>query len=227
MISGIVDLCEPDETLQRVQGVQITDAGFGYTVAPKVSFIGGDGAGAEGFATIGDGIVGIVTIINGGSGYSSPPQITFVGSATSTAFATAVLNNGVVSQILVSDAGLGYTTTPEILIGSPFSSGSGTYIFNEEVVGSASSMTARVRDWNANTLQLQLGNPSGEFLPGELVVGQESGASYQILQSPGLLTVDEREDQGLIVNKYKQNDDIQIAANEILDFSEKNPFGTP
>jgi hypothetical protein len=40
MISGIVDLCEPDETLQRVQGVQITDAGFGYTVAPKVSFIG-------------------------------------------------------------------------------------------------------------------------------------------------------------------------------------------
>jgi hypothetical protein len=168
-----------------------------------------------------------VTIINGGSGYSSPPQITFVGSATSTAFATAVLNNGVVSQILVSDAGLGYTTTPEILIGSPFSSGSGTYIFNEEVVGSASSMTARVRDWNANTLQLQLGNPSGEFLPGELVVGQESGASYQILQSPGLLTVDEREDQGLIVNKYKQNDDIQIAANEILDFSEKNPFGTP
>jgi hypothetical protein len=227
MISGIVDLCEPDETLQRVQGVQITDAGFGYTVAPKVSFIGGGGAGAEGFATIGDGIVGIVTIINGGSGYSSPPQITFVGSATSTAFATAVLNNGVVSQILVSDAGLGYTTTPEILIGSPFSSGSGTYIFNEEVVGSASSMTARVRDWNANTLQLQLGNPSGEFLPGELVVGQESGASYQILQSPGLLTVDEREDQGLIVNKYKQNDDIQIAANEILDFSEKNPFGTP
>jgi hypothetical protein len=137
------------------------------------------------------------------------------------------LNNGVVSQILVSHAGLGYTTIPQVVIGSPFSSGFGTYIFNEEVVGSASSMTARVRDWNATTLQLQLGNSSGEFLPGELIVGQESGASYQIRQSPELLTVDEREEQGLIVDKYKQNDDIQIAANEILDFSERNPFGTP
>ena len=227
MISGIVDLCEPDETLQRVQGVQITNAGFGYTVAPRVTFIGGGGAGAEGFATIGDGIVGIVTIINGGSGYSSSPLVTFVGAATSTASATSVLNNGVVSQILVSHAGLGYTTIPQVVIGSPFSSGFGTYIFNEEVVGSASSMTARVRDWNATTLQIQLGNSSGEFLPGELIVGQESGASYQIRQSPELLTVDEREEQGLIVDKYKQNDDIQIAANEILDFSERNPFGTP
>ena len=194
---------------------------------PKVSFIGGGGAGVEAFATIGDGIVGIVTIINGGSGYSSPPQITFVGTATSSASATAILNNGVVSQVLIRDAGLGYTTAPQVVIGSPFTSGFGTYIFNEEVVGSASSMTARVRDWNAVTLQLQLGNSSGEFLPGELIIGQESGASYQIRQSPSLLTVDEKEDQGLIVDKYKQNDDIQIAANEILDFSEKNPFGTP
>jgi hypothetical protein len=227
MISGIVDLCEPDETLQRVQGVQITNAGFGYTVAPRVSFTGGGGAGAEGFATIGDGIVGVVSIINGGSGYSSPPQINFVGTAESTASATAVLNNGVVSQIFVTNAGLGYTVAPQVIIGQPFSSGLGTYIFNEEVVGSASSMTARVREWNASTLKLQLGNPSGSFLPGELIIGQESGASYQILQSPDLLSVDEQEEQGLIVDKYKQNNDIQIAANEILDFSERNPFGTP
>ena len=227
MISGIVDLCEPDETLQRVQGVQITNAGFGYTVAPRVSFTGGGGAGAEGFATIGDGIVGIVSITNGGSGYSSPPQINFVGTAESTASATAVLNNGVVSQIFVTNAGLGYTVAPQVIIGQPFSSGLGTYIFNEEVVGSASSMTARVREWNASTLKLQLGNPSGSFLPGELIIGQESGASYQILQSPDLLSVDEQEEQELIVDKYKQNNDIQIAANEILDFSERNPFGTP
>jgi hypothetical protein len=227
MIAGIVDLCEPDETLLRVQGVQITNPGFGYTVAPTVSFTGGGGAGAQAVATIGDGVVGIITVTNGGSGYSSIPEISFVGIASTSAKAVAVLSNGSISEIRITDAGLGYTSIPQIVIGAPYSSGVGTYLYNEEVVGSASSMTARVRAWDATTLKLQLSSASGRFLPGELIVGQESGASYQILQTQGLLTVDQKEDQGLIVDKFVQNDDIQIAANEILDFSESNPFGIP
>jgi hypothetical protein len=226
MITGIVDLCEPDETLLRVQGVQITNSGFGYTVAPTVSFTGGSGAGAQAVATIGDGIIGTITVIDGGSGYSSSPEISFIGIASTSAKALAILSNGSISEIRITDAGLGYTTAPQIVIGSPYSSGSGTYVFNEQVVGSASSMTAIVRSWDAITLNLQLANTSGKFLPGELIVGQESGASYQILQTSGLLSLDQKEEQGLIVDKYTQNDDIQIAANEIVDFSESNPFGT-
>jgi hypothetical protein len=227
MISGIVDLCSPDETLQRVQGVQIVNAGFGYTIAPRVSFIGGGGAGAEATATIGNGIVGVVTLTSGGSGYSSPPQVTFVGVGISSASAISILNNGSVSSIILTDAGLGYTTPPQIIISQPFSSGVGTYIFNEEVVGSASSIIARVKKWDSVNLRLELGNSSGTFLSGELIIGQESGASYQILQPIGLLTVDQQEEEGLIVDKYSQNNDIQIAANEIVDFSERNPFGIP
>jgi hypothetical protein len=227
MISGIVDLCEPDETLLRVQGVELTNAGFGYTVAPNVSFTGGGGSGAQAKAVIGDGIIGIITVIDGGSGYSSPPSVTFVGISSVSATANAIIENGSVSEIRVTNSGLGYTTIPEIIISEPFSSGSGTYVFNEEVVGSASSMTARVREWNANTLRLELSSASGPFIAGEVIVGQESGASYQILNNLGLLSIDEKEDEGLIVNKYEQNNDIQIAANEILDFSESNPFGIP
>ena len=227
MISGIVDLCEPDETLFRVQSVQLTNTGFGYTVAPSVSFIGGGGGGAQAFATIGDGIVGIVSVTNGGSGFLTPPSITFVGAATSSAIAVAILNNGSVSAINMVDAGLGYTTAPTIVIQSPYSAGVGTYIFNEQVVGSASSMTARVKDWNAQTLKLQLSNLSGPFTPGELIVGQESGASYQIITGNQLLTLDEKFNDGIATDGYTQNDDIQIAANEILDFSERNPFGVP
>jgi hypothetical protein len=227
MISGIVDLCEPDETLLRVQGVQLTNSGFGYTVAPTVSFVGGGGAGAQATAVIGNGIVGIVTITSGGSGYSTTPNISFVGIASTSAKAIAILSNGIISEIRITDAGLGYTTSPQIIIDAPYSSGFGTYFYNEEVVGSASSITARVRQWDAVTLKLQLSNTSGRFIPGELIVGQESGASYQILQSQEMLTVDEQEEQGLIVDKFIQNNDIQIAANEILDFSESNPFGTP
>jgi hypothetical protein len=215
MISGIVDLCEPDETLLRVQSVQLTNTGFGYTVAPSVSFSGGGGAGAQAFATIGDGIVGFVSVTNGGSGFLTPPNVTFVGTATSSAIAVAVLNNGSVSAINIIDAGLGYTTAPSIVIEAPYSSGFGTYIFNEEVVGSASSMTARVKDWDSQLLTLRLSNTSGPFSPGESIVGQESGASYQIIFG------------GPVSEGFTQNDEIQVAANEILDFSERNPFGVP
>ena len=227
MIAGIVDLCEPDETLLRVQGVQIINSGFGYTVAPVVSFNGGGGGGAQATATIGDGIIGIVTVTSGGSGYSTTPNVTFVGIASTSAKGTAILINGSVSEIRITDAGLGYTSVPQIIIDPPFSSGFGTYLYNEEVVGSASSLTARVRNWDATTLKLQLSNASGSFIPGELIIGQESGASYQILRTQQLLTLDQQEEQGLIVDKFKQNNDIQIAANEILDFNESNPFGTP
>lgn len=227
MISGIVDLCEPDETLLRVQSVQLTNTGFGYTVAPSVSFSGGGGAGAQAVATIGDGVVGIVSVTSGGSGFLTAPNITFVGAATSSAVAVAVLNNGSISAINVVDAGIGYTTAPSIIIEAPYSAGFGTYIFNEEVVGSASSMTARVKDWNVQTLRLQLSNTSGPFTPGELIVGQESGASYQIISGNQLITIDEKIEDGIVVDGFTQNDDIQIAANEILDFSERNPFGVP
>ena len=110
MIGGIVDICEPDENLLRVQGVRITNPGFGYTVAPKVSFIGGGGAGAEAIATIGDGVVGIITITNGGSGYINPPLVSFVGTSSISAQATATINDyGSVSQIRITNGGLGYT----------------------------------------------------------------------------------------------------------------------
>jgi hypothetical protein len=227
MISGIVDLCEPDETLLRVQAVQLTNTGFGYTVAPSVSFSGGGGGGAQAFATIGDGIVGIVSVTNGGSGFLVPPSVTFIGTATSSAIAVAILNNGSISQINIVDAGLGYTEAPTIVIDTPYSAGFGTYIFNEEVVGSASSMTARVKDWNAQTLRLQLSNTSGPFTAGELIIGQESGASYQIISGNQLMTIDEKIEDGIVFNGFTQNDDIQIAANEIVDFSERNPFGVP
>lgn len=227
MIGGIVDLCEPDETLLRVQGVQLTNPGVGYTVAPTVSFIGGGGRGAQAIATIGDGIIGPVTILNGGSGYSTIPNISFVGIASTAAQAVAILNNGSISEIRIANTGLGYTEAPQIVIDSPFMGGTGSYIFNEEVVGSASSITARVRNWNATTLTLQLSNATGEFIPGELITGTQSGASYMIYQEPSLMTVDEKREDNLSFDAFIQNDDIQIAANQIIDFSESNPFGIP
>jgi hypothetical protein len=219
MISGIIDFCEPNPDLSRVQAVNIVNPGYGYTVAPQVSFIGGGGSGARATSVIGNGVVGIITIMNGGSGYLNPPTVTFTGISTIQASAKAVINSsGTVTQILITNGGLGYQSTPTITISSPESIvGYGTYIFNEIVVGSSSSITARVKSWNGITKILELSKITGSFNSGENLVGQESGATYRIKS----LNTDNSNDG------FAQNQVIQDEANQIIDFSESNPFGTP
>jgi hypothetical protein len=219
MIGGIVDLCEPNNSLLRVQGVELTNPGSGYTVAPKISFTSGGGSGAEAIATIGDGIVGIITITNAGSGYINPPPISFIGISSISAQASSVINDsGSVTQIRIINAGLGYTEVPQIQIGAPnIMVGFGTYQYNEVVVGSISSITARVKSWNSITKILEVSNSSGTFLPGEIVTGKDSAASYSIRTRN--LNTD--------ATSFGQNNVIQEEANKILDFSEENPFGTP
>jgi len=53
----------------------VTNGGFGYGVAPSVSFVGGGGTGAAGFATVSNGAVTAITITNTGSGYRSAPSV--------------------------------------------------------------------------------------------------------------------------------------------------------
>ena len=95
--------------------------------------------------------------------------------------------------------------------------GTGVFKFNEVVVGSSSSITGRVNTWNATTNKLELSNMTGDFINGELIVGQESQAQYQILTA----------EEFNIVDTYAQNNDIEYEADNIIDFTEKNPFGNP
>jgi uncharacterized membrane protein len=219
MISGIVDICEPDGNLLRVQGVEVTNPGFGYTIAPKVVFVGGKGSGAEAVSVIADGVVGIITITNGGSGYVIPPLVSFNSPISGEiAKAVTVIENGSVTQIRLLDAGFGYQSSqPTIQIESPPVSGTGSFKVNEIVVGSSSGSRGRVKTWNSQTNILELSNITGTFGLGELLVGQTSGAEYKLAN----LNINNTNDP------YAQNQDIQIEANSIIDFSEKNPFGTP
>jgi hypothetical protein len=217
MIGGITDLCEPDSTLLRVQGVNLTNAGFGYTTPPLVTFTGGGGSGAQATATIGDGIVGSISIGNSGSGYVIPPSVTFVGISSVSAQAVARVIDGKISQILLTNTGLGYTVAPSIIIQNPNMTGSGTYQYNEEVTGSVTGTRARVRSWDAVNNKLELANISGTFSAGENVVGSASSAVYQIKKTI----------VNNIVDPFAQNLEIQIEADQIIDFSESNPFGTP
>jgi len=228
MIGGI-NVCNlnANEKLQSVQAVNVVNAGTGYTVAPTVKFTvpsGQSGSGAAATTVIGDGVVGIITVTSGGGGYTVSPTISFTnevfksGVTTASATALAIVSTaGTISAIHITNAGLGYSTTPTISVGSPESSGSGTFAFNEIVTGSSSGTTARVRTWNTTTTVLEVGTVTGEFTIGEDIVGQTSGASY------ALRVVDTQPaDDG-----FADNINIETEADSIIDFSEQNPFGMP
>jgi len=219
MIGGIV-VCNDNLNPQAksVQQVDIINAGSGYTSAPGIRFIGGGGSGAAATATIGNGIVNIVALSSGGSGYSTAPSITFTGISTVSAAATAIVSSaGTITSIRLTNTGLGYTQAPSITISPPSTSGIGTFAFKEIVTGSTSGATAIVRSWSAITNKLTISNVSGTFIAGEGVVGAASSASYKIR----VVSTDVTNDG------YADNIDIENESDEIIDFSETNPFGMP
>lgn len=209
-------------TAYSIESVLITNPGYGYTANPSIFFIGGGGIGAA--ATVGVATsassVGIVTITNGGSKYTSSPIVTFSNpsnvSYAVTATGIAVVSAaGTISEIRITNAGLGYTITPVITISSPSSVGSGSYSYNEIVVGSATSTTAKVREWNSPTGKLEVSIIDGSFAVGETLTGLESSAIYTIKSI----------ETNNLVDEYAQNDLFEIEGDSITDFNERNPFG--
>lgn len=229
MIDNIVDFCDTNRNNYRVQKVYITNPGSSYITAPKVVFSGGKGKGATGVASIGDGVVGIITVTNGGSGYLFPPTITFVGVSSVSAAATAVVNaSGSITAIQILDGGLNYTNSPEIQISAPQSMiGSGTYIYNELVTGSISGTTAKVRKWDINSKLLKVAIVSGSFTKGDIITGSKSNAEYKLIIVHDDNIADPSNPIKNPADPFSENKQIQTEADQLLDFSEKNPFGTP
>jgi hypothetical protein len=221
MISGI-NVCNLNisDNQKSVQQVVITNPGAGYTLAPVLQVTGGGGSGAAGTVFIGDGAVGIVTLTDAGSGYTTAPTVTISGPGAggTTATAEAVVSSaGTISAIHITNAGSAYTSSPTITIGNPSLNNSGNFKFNEIVTGSITGETARVRTWNATTNVLEVANVSGMFSIGENLTGGTSGAVHALR----VVSEDPPEDG------FADNVNIESAADDILDFSEQNPFGIP
>jgi len=213
----------PDGNQVVAQSAPLINPGSGYTVAPKIQFFtnnaDGTGAGAAATSVLStEGAIGIVTVTSGGSGYTTSPTITFTGISTVSAAATAVVSaTGTISAIYITNAGLGYTVAPTISIASPGSSGSGNFSFNETITGGTSGATARVRKWDSSTRELDIYDVDGIFLKGETITGGTSGATNLILDVS----------TGPADDGFADNDNFELEADAILDFSESNPFGTP
>ena len=206
----------------KIERIDLINPGFGYTIGqePEVQVVGGGGAGFAATAAVSDGSIGIVTITSGGTGYSTVPLISFTGAPGSgtTASAVAYINSvGIVTQIGITNSGAGYTVAPSITVTAPFMGGSGNYEFNEVVTGAASSSTGRVKSWDASTLELKVSITTGAFTDGEVITGSTSGAQYEYQK-----TSDTNVDSG-----FADNTNIESEADDIIDFTETNPFGMP
>lgn len=225
MIGGIIDLCEPDASRLRVQGIEIINPGFGYTSPPTIAFYGGSGSGAQAYSIIGNGVIGNISIGSSGSGYTTTPTVNVVGVASTPAVLRPVIQDGTVKELRIITAGIGYTIAPQIIIGSPGSVSSGNFIVNEVITGSVTGNTARVKKWDITNNLLEIKNMTGSFNIGEIVTGSESNAQYTIGRSLLDITYDEAKQINVDINPFAQNNDIQSEADKVVDDTEYNIFG--
>jgi hypothetical protein len=149
----------------------------------------------------GDAVTGI-TITDGGSHYkvATPPSVTITGGGGTGATATSTVStSGIVNGISITSGGSGYTSAPSITIDY-----------------SPKDNRAEVKSWDNTTRSLQVINRTGTFTTDEVVTGLTSGAKW----SPE--TFDTLNNTN---SNYDQNRQIEDSGDEIIDWTEGNPFG--
>jgi len=212
-----------------IEKILMTSAGAGYVTPPKITISGGGGTGAAATCSVETVYQGVTrfNILDGGVGYSTAPTVT-IGQPGAGTTAVGIASVGlagaqhVVKSIFVSDPGIGYASIPTVTIADPPSmAGIGTFQFNEVIEGSRSYTQARVKSWDKDTNILTVSNVGigttvSGFFQGEDIVGKTSGASYTL----GSYNSDDVND------KYNDASEFELNADQILDFTESNPFGT-
>ena len=194
-----------------VMQITVTNGGSGYLQAPAISI--GQSSGV--FPTFDKSTYKFdSTLYTWDSEFPSP--------ATDAVAISTISSAGIVTDIYIIEGGEGYNAAPLVFIEAPPSLtegnvGTGTFIFNEVVIGQTSNTSARVKEWNATTNHMEVSIVDGYFQIGEVLVGQESGGRYMI---SGYVTDD-------LITPYAQNDSIEFEADKIVDFSSSNPFGMP
>jgi len=214
--------------VKSLKEILLTNPGSGYDSdnPPLVLITGGGGVGAAVTVGVVNNGIGGVTLTEKGDGYAVKPTITFTGATGAggtTAIAETVLTDDYISAVRFSNTGSEYTVAPTVTFAGISTTGIGTFIFNEIVTGEISGVSARVKDFKKRTdispmfppVELRVSLNSGAFRAGEVLVGSISSARY-IVESYSTDSFDD---------PYDANSDIETEADNLLDFTEGNPFG--
>ena len=229
--------------VQSIERIEITNSGVGYLTPPTITFSGGGGSGAAATCSIGSTTefsVNQITVGNQGQGYTDEPIVTIsgpVGSGVTAIGIASITSDGKLNSVNLIKPGVGYTVAPTVSIAGFSTVGFGTFVYNETVTGQSSGVTARVRDFRTTTspfpgtppatdicrapakrisTDLRVSLNTGEFYTGEVIVGSISSARYVV----------NNYDTESYDNPYDTNEEIETEADDILDFTESNPFGS-
>ena len=208
-----------------IKQLVVFNSGAGYNKNPNVRISGGGGTGAVVRAKAGLNGYGVVTldVEDEGAGYVEDADIVIYDTSNNIVARGLGLTNGnKIVKAIITDPGENLDVDTFAVVDEPANSGTGTYIFNEIVVGKSSGTRARVMDWNQVTLSLNVTNinPRGDrpsFTPGEVILGETSGARYSI---------GAYDDQNVSMDGYQDNQEIQDVADIIVDTTEFNQFDT-
>ncbi|AOO04033.1 neck protein [Synechococcus phage S-RIM2] len=173
-----------------------------FTVGEEIV---GDLYRATATATITGDAVSAITVTDGGEHYKSalPPTVTITGGGGSGATATATVSSaGIVTGITITAGGTGYTTAPTVAVDY-----------------SPKDSRAEVKSWNSGTRELQVINRTGTFNTAETVMGLTSGALWSPETYNTLNNVN-------TADSIDQNYSFETQDDDIIDFTESNPFGS-
>ena len=235
-----------------LSNIFITDNGSSYNETPLITITGdGTGATAEAFlvnitlsggsptssavirGVVKEGQIRSVNIVSGGADYDED-RVSINVTAPDTGGVNATLvptfTNGVLTSINILSGGSGYKSVKLIDItngGSGYTSATvaftaapsgltGTFAVPEQVTGATSAATAQLVEWDAQEGWVKLKSPTGSFVIGESMVGDTSGAT---------MILDNRNEQATADPKYSESVTFESLGDDIMDFSEGNPFG--
>ena len=235
-----------------LNNIFILDTGSKYNEVPAITITGdGQDATAEAFlvnitvsggsptasavirATVKEGQIRSVDIRDGGANYDEDRATLNVSAPDAGGIAATLVptfTNGVLTAINILSGGSGYKSVRLIDItngGSGYTSASasftaapsgitGAFTVPETVTGSTTGTTANLVEWDAGEGFVKLKTPTGSFAIGELIVGSESGAQ---------IVLDNRDEQATADPKYSESVTFENFGDDIIDFSEGNPFG--
>ena len=173
-------------------------------------------------------------ILNGGAGYDvSRSSIDFTDPSSTGSKPVVVPtfdSNGTLTKVEITNEGSGYDSVERIVIdsgGSGYTTAgftiesvpaglTGNFTDGESVTGGTTGGTAVIADWDKSEGWLKLKSPTEDFQIGELLVGNTSGATITIHSYDAMATTD---------TKYSESVTFETFADDIIDFSEGNPFG--
>ena len=198
--TGVTEIDAIEQLFDNAIKLVMDPGGAGdFTVGEEV--VGDEFLAKATSAITGDAVSGI-TISDGGAHYkvATPPSVTITGGGGTGATATATVSStGIVNGITITSAGSGYTSAPTITIDY-----------------SPKDNRAEVKSWDSTTRSLSVINRTGTFTTAEVITGLTSGAKWSPETFDTLNNVN---------SNYDQNRQIENDADNIVDWSEGNPFG--